>query len=467
MLNPIHKLTKVIFFIAIYFGSYALKVNAQSQVPEVLVGEKVPDVTINNIINYKSSSAKISDFKGKLLILDFWATYCAPCVSLFPRTDSLEKLFDGKIQFLSVTTEPEIKVAEFLNRMDKIKHIKPISAVGDTLLRQFFPYSSIPYYVWIDSTGKVIANTSYQAVTKKNIEAVLNGKPTTFEDMKDIRLRKLNIQTSAFLLSNNFQLSDSLMKRDEISRNNILSYSVATKAVDATAGHLNFDMNHFSAVNLTVYFIYEFFYDAGYYNAPVQGAFDSELNHKFEIKDKRILNKIDLMDTTHIKPGTVAMQNWLMGNTVCYEIVYPKGISWKEKMILVKQDLDRYFAKPMGFDTHVEQRIDSNTSVLRVINNGKINADSEEQSEEHHDRYHYLQHNLPVSHLINVLNSYFFQDEKISFIDKTGLDNHVDLDLTCDMTKLSSINEQLFKYGLKFIKEPSKIDVLVFTDARK
>jgi hypothetical protein len=173
------------------------------------------------------------------------------------------------------------------------------------------------------------------------------------------------------------------------------------------------------------------------------------------------------MDTANIKPGTIAMHKWLMNNTVCYEIVYPKGITWKEKMQLVKQDLERYFATPMGFETHVEQRIDSNTSVLRIISKNKIMAASVEKPEENHDRYHYVQHNLPVSHLISVLNSYFFQGQKISFIDKTGLNNPLDLDLTCDMTKLSSINEQLFKYGLQFSKEPSKIDVLVFADAKK
>ncbi|MGB4400563.1 MAG: TlpA disulfide reductase family protein, partial [Daejeonella sp.] len=76
---------------------------ALAQTAALKIGDKVPDVTINNISNYKSTSAKLSDFKGKLLILDFWATWCAPCIAMIPKMDSLEKAFEGKVAFLSVT----------------------------------------------------------------------------------------------------------------------------------------------------------------------------------------------------------------------------------------------------------------------------------------------------------------------------------------------------------------------------
>lgn len=46
---------------------------------ELTIGDTLPDVEINNIVNYKAKSVKASDFKGKLLILDFWAT-CVPLV---------------------------------------------------------------------------------------------------------------------------------------------------------------------------------------------------------------------------------------------------------------------------------------------------------------------------------------------------------------------------------------------------
>ncbi|WP_158994163.1 TlpA disulfide reductase family protein [Mucilaginibacter sp. L196] len=440
---------------------------AQSQIEEIQVGRKIPDVKINGIINYSTQSANVSDFKGKLLILDFWATYCAPCISMFPKTDSLEKLFNGKIQFLSITKESKGKVNDFLNRMYEIKNIKPLTVVNDTLFSQFFPFSSIPYYVWIDANGKVIATTSSEGVTASNIEAVLTGKPTTFENRKDLRFRKLDIRTAAFVISNNFVLKDSLAKREEIPNKNIFSYSIATKAVDETAGHMHYNMDRFSVIDVTVSMLYKYYYAAGYYDSPVQGAFDSKLNYSYEIHDPKLLNRIDLMDEAHIKPGTIAMHNWLMENTVCYEINYPAGLKWKDKMALVGQDLDRYFAKPMGFEVHVEHRLDSNTMALRCLNSQSPLGTTGEKPEEHHDRYGYVQHNLPLNHLISLLNSYFFQDQKISFVDKTAITHPVDLDLICDMTNLQSINSSLLRYGLKLNKEPTKIDVLVFSDVKR
>ena len=61
------------------------------------IGQVVPNVTLTNLQNYKDASgkaattAKLSDFKGKLLILDFWATWCAPCVAAIPKLENLQK----------------------------------------------------------------------------------------------------------------------------------------------------------------------------------------------------------------------------------------------------------------------------------------------------------------------------------------------------------------------------------------
>ncbi len=434
---------------------------AQSIV-ELSVGNKLPDVEINEIINYKSPKANISDFKGKLLILDFWATYCAPCVSMFPKMDSLQKNFNGKIQFLSVTKEPEKKVTTFLNNMYKVRHIKPISIINDKLFSSYFPYSEIPYYVWIDPNGKVIATTGSNEITKKNIEAILLGKPTTFINRNDIRNWKIDYEKSLFVLSHNFVQNDTLAKREEIPKKNILSYSIASKYVDHAHGRFYFNMDHLTIYNLGLGFLYQLAYDMGYYDAPVRGAFNSKSSYVFEIKDKNLLNKIKIIDTT-IKAGTPEMDEWGKNNAVCYEIVYPTGLSWKEKMTLVREDLDRYFAKPMGFKVSVEKRIDSSVTVLR--RNKKLPLSTLGKTpEKHYDRYSYSQQNMPLSEFLGVLNSYFFQNKKNTMVNKTDLTGRVDLDLVCDMTKLNSINKALSNYGLVFTVEPTQIDVLVFSD---
>src|SRR6185437_11984299 len=78
--------------------------------PGLRVGEKVPDVVVGNIINYKYKTARLSDFKGKLLILDFWATWCSGCIRAMPKMEALEQQFNGRLQVLGVDDETEGRV---------------------------------------------------------------------------------------------------------------------------------------------------------------------------------------------------------------------------------------------------------------------------------------------------------------------------------------------------------------------
>lgn len=455
---------KIIILTALIFVFGVLvPLQLNAQIKEIAIGVQMPNAIIKETINYKITNPKISDFQGKLLILDFWATWCAPCVSMFPTIDTLQQTFGDKVQFLGVTNEPAKKVRDFLNRVSKNKNLELLpSVVNDSLLSKMFYHATIPFYVWIDKTGKVIGTSDRQDITKKNIDEVLAGNKPSFKNRIDNRKKPWALEEPWFVLSNRFILEDSTARREEIAKTDLVSYSAATKWIDDARGYLHYDPDRFVVVNVSIGFLYRFFYNAGYYEEPVRGAFDSDKNHLFQIKNSDILNKI----TNKNLPLNATEEdqiNWGKKNGVCYEIVFPKGLTWKEKMADVKQDLDRYFAKPIGFETHVEKRQDT-TFVLRQINPNSKTLTEGGKSEEHHDRYYYSQHNMPLNQFIGLLRSYFFQGKKIIFNDKTGIEVPVDLELNCDMGSIESINKALSKYGLKFENEISFIDVLVFSD---
>ena len=155
---------------------------AQAQTKPLKVGYQLPDITINNIINYKSSSAKLSDFRGKLLILDFWATWCGSCIKKFPLLDSMQVAHNDKLQVLLVSSrssgDTPAKISALLEKHQNAagKDFKLPVALGDTVLKALFPHSSLPYYVWIGPGGKVIAITSSAGLTAANIFAALKNE---------------------------------------------------------------------------------------------------------------------------------------------------------------------------------------------------------------------------------------------------------------------------------------------------
>jgi thiol-disulfide isomerase/thioredoxin len=73
------------------------------QLRSLVVGDIVPDIEISNMINNSSATQKLFDFKSDLLIIDFWATWCGPCVASFPKLEFLQKKFGEKLRILSVT----------------------------------------------------------------------------------------------------------------------------------------------------------------------------------------------------------------------------------------------------------------------------------------------------------------------------------------------------------------------------
>jgi thiol-disulfide isomerase/thioredoxin len=66
--------------------------------------------------NLKGEKAALADYKGKVVVLDFWATWCGPCKAMIPHERELaEKLKDKPFAILSVSVDDEKKeLAEFL-----------------------------------------------------------------------------------------------------------------------------------------------------------------------------------------------------------------------------------------------------------------------------------------------------------------------------------------------------------------
>jgi len=102
----------------------------------------------------------IAPFKGKILLVDFWATSCAPCVSSIRHYKTLrEKYKDSPdVDFVFITAEDESPLSayeKFVNEQE-LTHTYRLTADQYRYMRQLFRFNGIPHYVLVDREGKII-----------------------------------------------------------------------------------------------------------------------------------------------------------------------------------------------------------------------------------------------------------------------------------------------------------------------
>jgi thiol-disulfide isomerase/thioredoxin len=155
-----------------------LQRNAYAQNTEITpfyIGDRVSDLPLKNIINYKDSATTLSSFGDKLIILDFWNIHCTSCIRMFPLEDSLQAMFPNDVQFILITEDTKEKVARFLSNYNGIQK-KPLSLpiiTNDLVFGKLFRFTYIPHYVWLAPNGLILAQSSDCFISKENIANAL------------------------------------------------------------------------------------------------------------------------------------------------------------------------------------------------------------------------------------------------------------------------------------------------------
>ena len=120
---------------------------------------------------------RLSDFKGKLVYVDVWATWCGPCKKEIPELQKLEKEYHGKdIVFISYSID-EPKNKEQWKAYVKDNQLGGIQLTGDkgfrSNLAEAYGITSIPRFLLFDKAGKVIS-TDAPRPSNKELKELLN-----------------------------------------------------------------------------------------------------------------------------------------------------------------------------------------------------------------------------------------------------------------------------------------------------
>ena len=119
-------------------------------------GEMAPDFTVEML---DGTTVKLSDLRGKVVMLNFWATWCGPCMEEFKEIpEKIVKHFEGKnVVLLPISRGEKREVVE--SKMNKLKEKGidfPVGLDADKAIYSLYAKQYIPRNFVIDQNGKVV-----------------------------------------------------------------------------------------------------------------------------------------------------------------------------------------------------------------------------------------------------------------------------------------------------------------------
>ncbi|MBT1704908.1 redoxin domain-containing protein [Chryseosolibacter indicus] len=428
-----------LFFIVTLITLSTTCVFSQSPKPPLFtVGDKAPELVVYNILNHPSGKAQLSSYRGKLLILDFMATWCSLCASLLPKTDSLQKEVGSQVQFLPVTYQSKADVEKFLARLKGrgISISLPI-AVSDTVLRSLFTHHYIPHYVWIDGEGTIKAITGHEEVTRENIRHLLKTGSLQVKTKND---RSVPYNRDQLLIAENNQVPNKNITYQSAFTGFIegLPSSFTIFPVEASKPH------RIVATNARIPTLFKIAYGA------LQGKV---------FNDNTIL--LEMQDTTccDSQLSGTRYSEWLSTHGYGYELIVPPSMHGQQAQ-LMQQDLARMFPQ---YKATIEKRSFPCLALVRTSKADKIKSTGGASSTEV-TPFGAQIHNQKFFQFIYQLNAKYLSHLAKPVIDQTQYTGNVSLAIHADMGNLNAIRKALATYDLDLVPGTQEVEVLVITD---
>lgn len=165
------KLTVVFLVILALWGIYDLYQDNLNSKVGINIGDKAPNIELKNL---EGKTIHLSDFRGKTVIVNFWATWCTPCIEELPELKKFYKANQDKnlvILGVNVTgiEKSETGVRDFVS-----KHQLPYPIVLDTqnTYADLFQIKGYPTTYLINSNGIIKYKVSGQLNVKRLNEII-------------------------------------------------------------------------------------------------------------------------------------------------------------------------------------------------------------------------------------------------------------------------------------------------------
>ncbi|WP_199119748.1 TlpA disulfide reductase family protein [Pedobacter sp. ASV28] len=161
----------IALLLCLNFGAMA---QDQTEIKPFYVGDLLPETFWQQehhiYANGKINRQTLATYKEKLLVLDFWATWCGSCIKKFSLLDSLQHQYPHELAVLLVNAKKSKDNQALVGQTLEAYSLS--SVLADTLLSLNFPHRMLPHYVWLHN-GRVFAITDATHVNPYMLTTVL------------------------------------------------------------------------------------------------------------------------------------------------------------------------------------------------------------------------------------------------------------------------------------------------------
>ena len=392
------------------------------------IGDTVPNFTLTNIIGYPAASQTIAALKGKLIILDFWSTWCAACIKKFPLLHSMQQAHKDQLQVFLVnplyTRDTKQKIEALFGRLTNNQG-RPLQlpvVVQDTIATRWFPHTLLPHYVWIDKNGRLLAITGIEELTAANIEAVLQNNPPAFSVKEDIE--NFNPLQPLFI-NGNAGNGAGIQYRSTLAAyiSGLPSGSSFTKDNNGLVAHLLATNTPLLQLLLMAY--------------------------RKNLAYNRII----------FQPGTARQLNgqgkdddWIVANSYCYELINPP-LPYPRLCLVMQQDLQRFFGLSARMQNHLVNAIIITADTLVLKNHKSSPGPAKDNLAEYYNRF---MQNSPLSTLQAFLDQLLHKPVQ----DESAISYNINLCLPDNLSGgLPAIQKALAPYGIYLSEAPRTISM--------
>jgi len=122
-------------------------------------GEPAPSLELRDL---KGAAHRLQDYRGKPVVLNFWATWCVPCATEMPLLNEMQTRYKGKVLFIAASVDDDDMKAAVQSFIKKHKGSALTVMTGASLdsLNDFHLKPVMPGTVFIDSDGNIVDRLS-------------------------------------------------------------------------------------------------------------------------------------------------------------------------------------------------------------------------------------------------------------------------------------------------------------------